>query len=56
MISVVKSGSGWSLQDEKGRLHSARIADKARAQRQAAVMNAKLEQIREGFGKKCSHE
>jgi hypothetical protein len=35
----------WRLVDEKGRLHSNPLTDKARAYRQADEMNAKMERI-----------
>jgi len=44
---VVKDGNGWRVQDTRnGSLHSARIADKARTQRQADTMNARLDALR----------
>lgn len=40
---VNPDGRGWRVRDTKtGHLHSARIADRARAQRQADAMNARL--------------
>jgi len=44
-IRVERSGSGWRLVDTKGRLHSARIKDRERCQRQADAMNARLERL-----------
>lgn len=44
-ITVVRDGAGWRLQDAKGHLHSTRIRDKARAQRQANAMNVKLARV-----------
>jgi hypothetical protein len=44
-LRVIGYGRGWRVADSKGRLHSARIADKDRAQRQADAMNARLEAI-----------
>jgi hypothetical protein len=42
-FQIAKDGPGWRVKDTvKGHLHSARIADKARAQRQADAMNARL--------------
>jgi len=35
----------WVLADRQGRLHSAVLKDKARAQRQADQMNARLDSI-----------
>jgi hypothetical protein len=51
MITVKKDGNGWRLVDDKGRLHSARIADKARAQRQADQLNAQLDKVKRGFSR-----
>jgi len=45
-LIVVKDGNGWRVQDvNRGHLHSARIKDKARAQRQADTMNARLDSL-----------
>jgi len=44
-IKVVRDGNGWRLQDSRGFLHSARIQDKARAQRQADAMNERLDRL-----------
>jgi len=44
-FDVMKDGTGWRVRDtQTGHLHSARIADKARAQRQADHFNRLLAQ------------
>ena len=49
MITVKRFPTGWRLVDGKGRLHSAAIKDKARAQAQADHMNTQVARIRDGF-------
>lgn len=51
IIRVERDGNGWRLVDHKGRFHSARIVEggKARAQRQADALNAKLAKVERGF-------
>lgn len=43
---VLGGQARWHLVDDKGRIHSAPLADRERAERQATEMNRKLERIR----------
>lgn len=46
IFRVAKDGKGWRVVDNKGYYHSARIMDKARAEKQAETLNKKMEEIK----------
>lgn len=51
-FKIRRDGAGWRVRDTvTGIDYSARLSDKARAQRQADKLNANLDRIAKGFGR-----